>query len=356
MKGDICNMALSDILFNNTHSVEELVDIKKQKKVDKILLKVIRVIRSKGKLDGWVKPEANLKTDLKLSDKVIASIKKSLSEYYNIDLMKNTSLMTAKAIVVYIKTNKPNAADSIFLVNLGQTETDTDNEVQTDDEMVDPAITNPRPVETEPEAPVSPKDPETPEEPVATPDGGEVTEPESAPVIDQPTAELTPNPETVEESEPGEEPTPAGEEPVAGTPEVSTEALDANKGKMVWTYYAASKEVGKNVMLSVGANANSQYICKVFPTKDALIREFIKSKAPMGVQQGKVIPYALGIPFNFIKKHLNRKGNVPVLSAKVKVPSNICILDRIPTAKYAKEGLDVKPTEAKSWADVMNSL
>ena len=346
-------MALSDMLFNNTHSVEELVDIKKQKKVDKVLLKVIRVIRSKGNLNGWVKPEANLKTDLKLSDKVILSIKKTLSEYYGIDLVKNKSLLTAKAMVVYIKTNKPNVADSIFLINADQQEVDTDDEVQLDDEMADPNINVPRPTDpVPPEEPGSEDEPHTPE--VGTP----VETPTAAPVIDKPTAELAEDPETVEKSEPDVEPeTPVADPKEVGNDvEVSTEGLNVAKGKMVWTYYVSEKEVPKNTMLTVGAPAKSQYICQVFPTKDALIAEQTKNGAAMGIKKGMVIPYALGIPFNFIKKYLTRRGKIPVIGAKVKVPSNICILDRIPVAKYSKEGLDVAPAKAQSWAEVMNNL
>lgn len=352
-------MALSDMLFNNTHSVEELVNIKKQKKVDKVLLKVIRVVRSKGKLDGWVKPEANFKTDLKLSDKVITSIKKTLGDYYNIDLMKNKSLMTAKAIVVYIKTNRANVADSIFLVNVDQTETDEDDEVQVDDEMVDPNIANPRPVEEEPEQPnTEPVNPAKPEEPQRPEVGPDVPAGNPAPVIDQPEDQLAEDPDKVQESESDVEPeTPASKPTEVGNDvEVSTEGLSVSKGKMVWTYVASEKEIPKNVMITVGAGSSSRYICQVFPTKDALITAFTKSKAPIGVQQGKVIPYAVGIPFNFIKKSLGKRGNISVINAKVRVPSNICILDRIPTAKYSKEGLDAAPTEAQSWADVMNSL
>ena len=199
---------LSDMLFSSTHSVEQLVNIKKKKQVDKVLLKVIRTVRSKGNLDGWVKPEAHFKNDLKLSDKVIASILKSLSEYYGLNMTGNKRLMSAKAIVVYIKTNKPKVSDSIFLVDASDLEEDTNNEVDADgaEQEITPNIEeapeSPKPVETESPEPDNQPPTATPEEqPAPVVVGGpqnnlEPTEPKDPEEPEDKPAEPLPNEES----------------------------------------------------------------------------------------------------------------------------------------------------------------
>jgi len=206
------------MLFANSHSVEELVDIKKQKKVDKVLLKVIRTVRSRGNITDWVKPESDFKADLKLSDKVILGIKKALGDYYNLDLMSNSSLNSAKAIVSYIKTNKPNVADSIYLVDIGEQEVDTDNEVQMDSNAT--MVPQGEPIE--------PMHTEVPEEPIPH----QEVMPDNAPILDNPTNELKPEPEIIKESTTDTPETKEQEianepnvQPATETPVASTEGL-----------------------------------------------------------------------------------------------------------------------------------
>ena len=158
-------MAFSDMLFSNTHSVEQLVDIKQKKQVDKVLLKVIRTIRSTAGIKGWIKPEADMVKDLKMSQKAVQSVLKSLGAYYSLDLSKS-SLRTAQAITNYIKTNKGSARDSIYFIDVDEKETDIHDEVQLDDTMEDP--TNPVqeiPAEEEPKAPSPDSEPSAPQVP-----------------------------------------------------------------------------------------------------------------------------------------------------------------------------------------------
>ena len=123
---------LSDMLFGNTHSVEQLVVIKKKKKVDKVLLKVIKTIRARTGISDWIKPESDLKKDFDISDKAISSICDVLNEYYQINIEAQYT-NTVKDIVQFIKCHQQTAADSIFLVDSSTLEVDDNNDVETPD-------------------------------------------------------------------------------------------------------------------------------------------------------------------------------------------------------------------------------
>ena len=227
-------MAFSDMLFSNTHSVEQLVDIKKKKQVDKVLLKVIRTIRSIGSIKGWIKPEADMVKDLKMSVKAVQSVLKSLGSYYSLDLSKST-LRTAQAITNYIKTNKGTARDSIFFVDVDEKEADINDEVQLDDDMEDPSSPLQEPPAEETPAPPSPS--QEPETPVVPPQPTEplpdkvVGKPEPAPTMGDDTAANTLEPAPDEQGEPDTT------EPDEQTPEpgatISTEGLTVKPKKVL---------------------------------------------------------------------------------------------------------------------------
>ena len=135
-----------DMLFNNTHSVEQLVDIKKKKKVDKVLLKVIKTIRAHSGISDWIKPESDLRKEFNISNKVMTSVCDILSEHYQLPL--DSSLFNSvQDIVQYIKCHQQTAADSIFLVDSSSLEVDENNDVADDSDTeprenleVDPEI------------------------------------------------------------------------------------------------------------------------------------------------------------------------------------------------------------------------
>lgn len=114
-----------DMLFGNTHSVEQLVDIKKKKKVDRVLLKVLKTVRSRGNITSWIKPEADLRKEFNISDKAMNSICESLSDYYQVSL-ESASLHSVKDMVQFIKAHVATAADSIFLIDSSTLDVDED--------------------------------------------------------------------------------------------------------------------------------------------------------------------------------------------------------------------------------------
>ena len=126
-----------DMLFENTHSVEQLVDIKKKKKVDKVLLKVIKTIRSRTGISDWIRPESDLKKDFDISDKAITSICDVLNEYYQINIEPQYT-GTVKDIVQYIKCHQQTAADSIFLIDSSTLDIDENNDTSEKPDKVEP--------------------------------------------------------------------------------------------------------------------------------------------------------------------------------------------------------------------------
>ena len=126
-----------DMLFENTHSVEQLVDIKKKKKVDKVLLKVIKTIRARTGISDWIKPESDLKKDFDISDKAISSICDILNEYYQVNIEPQYT-GTVKDMVQYIKCHQQTAADSIFLIDSATLDVDENNDTTDKPDKVEP--------------------------------------------------------------------------------------------------------------------------------------------------------------------------------------------------------------------------
>lgn len=126
-----------DMLFENTHSVEQLVDIKKKKKVDKVLLKVIKTIRSRTGISDWIRPESDLKKDFDISDKTITSICDVLNEYYQVNIEPQYT-GTVKDMVQYIKCHQQTAADSIFLIDSATLDVDENNDTTDKPDKVEP--------------------------------------------------------------------------------------------------------------------------------------------------------------------------------------------------------------------------
>ena len=133
---------LSDLLFENTHRVEQLVNINSKKKVDKVLLKVIKTVRNKCNTNNWIKVESDLRDDLNLSDKNIKSICSTLNEFYNVEIDPAT-IASVQDIVCYIKAHQPNSADSLFLVDSNTLDIDEDDDTNSEPKEnleVDPEI------------------------------------------------------------------------------------------------------------------------------------------------------------------------------------------------------------------------
>ena len=126
-----------DMLFGNTHNVEQLVDIKKKKKVDKVLLKVIKTIRSRTGISDWIKPESDLKKDFNISDKAISSICDILNEYYQVNIEPQYT-GSVKDIVQFIKCHQQTAADSIFLIDSSTLDIDENNDTTESPDNVEP--------------------------------------------------------------------------------------------------------------------------------------------------------------------------------------------------------------------------
>lgn len=167
-------MPISDFLFANTHRVEQLVGINRNRKVDMVLLKTIKIIRAVKRIDGWVKPSASFVNDLNLTPKELATVLKRLSEYYQVDL-NGKAFDTPNAIANAIHLQKPRQTDQFCLVNTENMVVDDDNEIQPDEEIPDPGVMVPRPV-SEPIAPEAPaatepvSDPQPPADPTLPPD------------------------------------------------------------------------------------------------------------------------------------------------------------------------------------------
>ena len=213
--------AISSMLFGQTHSVEQLVKITNKKKVNAVLLKVIRVIRTKGNVSGWIKPTVSLTKDLKLSTKVIASIMKTLGEYYQIDLTKK-AYDTPMAIVNAIKLNKSKVTNSLYIFDKDDMVLDNEDQIQPDGEA-------------DPYAAV-PKDPPAPEGEPATTDPlpAESDIPPVPPTTGTTEAELKEDEQTVEQSDDTGEKT--EEEEIANQPDASasTEGLEIKPKEESW--------------------------------------------------------------------------------------------------------------------------
>lgn len=109
-------MPLSDLLFSKTHNVDQMVDIKSRKKVDKVLLKVIKTVRDRGSISSWIKPTSDLRTEFSMTDRQIKSVCGVLNDYYNTD-MNPVEMRTPGDMVLYIKSHQQMVTDSIFLIN-----------------------------------------------------------------------------------------------------------------------------------------------------------------------------------------------------------------------------------------------
>ena len=79
-------MPLSDMLFSNTHNVEQIVDIKHKKTVDKVLLKVVKTVRDRTSITGWIKVTSDLRKEFQVTDRQMKSICGVLGAYYNVSL------------------------------------------------------------------------------------------------------------------------------------------------------------------------------------------------------------------------------------------------------------------------------
>jgi len=173
-----------DMLFSNTHSVEQLVDIKKKKKVDRVLLKVLKTVRSRGNITSWIKPESDLRKEFNISDKAMNSICESLSDYYQVSL-ESASLRSVKDMVQFIKAHVATAADSIFLVDSSTLDVDEDGITEDpngpkENLEVDPEIVK----SSEPSNPTEEKVPEGTEVSTETTDKEESTETPSQEIAD----------------------------------------------------------------------------------------------------------------------------------------------------------------------------
>lgn len=134
------NMPLSDMLFSNTHNVEQIVDIKHKKSVDKVLLKVVKTIRERGSITGWIKPSSDLRQEFQVTDRQMKSICSTLSEYYNVEI-DPTQMHTTGDIVGLIKTNKARATDSLYLIDGGTIDRDENDDLEPKENLeVNPEI------------------------------------------------------------------------------------------------------------------------------------------------------------------------------------------------------------------------
>ena len=109
-------MPLSDLLFSKTHNVDQMVDIKSRKKVDKVLLKVIKTVRDRGSISAWIKPTSDLRIEFNMTDRQVKSVCGVLNEYYNTD-MNPTEMKTPGDMVLFIKNHRQMVTDSMFLIN-----------------------------------------------------------------------------------------------------------------------------------------------------------------------------------------------------------------------------------------------
>ena len=165
-----------DMLFSNTHSVEQLVDIKKKKKVDRVLLKVLKTVRSRGNITSWIKPESDLRKEFNISDKAMNSICESLSDYYQVSL-ESASLRSVTDIVQFIKAHVATAADSIFLIDSSTLDVDEDGITEDPNGPKENLEVNPEIVKSsEPSNPTEEKVPEGTEASTEITDKDEVSE------------------------------------------------------------------------------------------------------------------------------------------------------------------------------------
>ena len=121
-------MPLSDFLFSKTHNVDQLVDIKSRKRVDKVLLKVIKTVRERGSISEWIKPTSDLRTEFEMTDRQIKSVCSVLNEYYDLQ-MNPEEMKTPNDMVLFIKSNKQAKADSIYLVDGSNVDTDMNDDL-----------------------------------------------------------------------------------------------------------------------------------------------------------------------------------------------------------------------------------
>lgn len=133
-------MPLSDMLFGNTHNVEQIVDIKHKKSVDKVLLKVIKTVRERGSIPGWINVTSDLRKDFNVTERQMKSICNTLGTYYNVSIDPE-QMNTPGDIVGLIKAHKAQATDSLYLIDRGSVIQDEDDELEPKENLeVDPEI------------------------------------------------------------------------------------------------------------------------------------------------------------------------------------------------------------------------
>lgn len=118
----------SDMLFAQTHNVEQIVDIKHKKTVDRVLLKVIKTIRDRSSIVDWIKPDSDLREDFDVTDRQMKSICSALGEHYNVYL-DPTQMRTPGDIVGEIKIHQAKASDNTFLID-NNVDIDTDDDLE----------------------------------------------------------------------------------------------------------------------------------------------------------------------------------------------------------------------------------
>ena len=128
---------LSDMLFSQTHNVEQIVDIKHKKTVDRVLLKVVKMVRERSSITDWIKPESDLRNDFSVTDRQMKSICNALGEFYNVYIDPN-QVRTVGDIVGEIKVHQSRATDNMFLID-GGTDIDLDDDLEPKENLeVDP--------------------------------------------------------------------------------------------------------------------------------------------------------------------------------------------------------------------------
>ena len=133
-------MPLSDMLFSNTHNVEQIVDIKHKKTVDKVLLKVVKTVRDRTSITGWIKVTSDLRKEFQVTDRQMESICGVLSAYYNVSLDPE-QMLTPGDMVGIIKAHKAQATDSLYLIDSNTIDRDEDDDLEPKENLeVNPEI------------------------------------------------------------------------------------------------------------------------------------------------------------------------------------------------------------------------
>ena len=168
-------MPLSDMLFGNTHNVEQLVDIKHKKSVDKVLLKVVKVVRERGSIPGWIKVTSDLRKDFNVTDRQMKSICNALSTYYNVSI-DPAQMITPGDIVGVIKAHKASITDSLYLIDHGTVTQDEDDDLEPKENLE----VNPEIIKTS--EPSVPSDIPVPENSEASIEGGDKDDEPAIPI------------------------------------------------------------------------------------------------------------------------------------------------------------------------------